>query len=86
MQDIQVCVFLDVRLFLRGDRVLVCSTAETDKIALIPEDDFLATAPADLAAVSKDTNPHGFFMNRLAHELQLRQKCANLDENAFESA
>lgn len=50
------------------------STAETAKISLIPIDEFERSAPADLLSVDKEANPHGFHMNRLAHELSLRQK------------
>ncbi len=51
------------------------STVETDKIALVPVEEFLTSAPPHLTAVSEAENPHKFFMNRLAHELEMRKKC-----------
>lgn len=53
---------------------LALSTAETDKIDLLPDDQFQLEAPEALTCVDKAANPHSYFMNRLAHELQLRQR------------
>jgi hypothetical protein len=78
VQDIQVCVFLDVRLFLRGDRVFGVQHQPDDQIALILRTISwlrrLRTLP-----LSARTRISRLLHESLARELQLRQKCASFD-------
>ncbi len=46
-----------------------------DKLQLIPLEEFLATAPAELRTPEATGTPHALQMSRLEHELVLRKKC-----------